>query len=327
VRVRRSFVALLLMPGLVEWTSIATAGPLDFRIGTDDVLAISVWSEKDLDKVVSVRPDGKISLPLVGEIEAAGLTVAELASRLTTLYRRTVPGAQVTVAVREIHRRQVFFLGGVVRPGPIQLTEELTILQALSVVGGPIPIADLESAFVLRGATRIRVNIQRMLDENDPTQNLRLQSGDTVVVPTRVVCPSVDCVWVLGAVNAPGPLKYARGLTLMTAIEAAGGFTPYASRRVTISRGHRQEDELLVSIAPRSRKEVLLAITPRREKEIFLVITPNLLPGHVPTVRSDAPQGDVMRFKVAVDGRVDDDDNVPLKPNDLIIVPQRQRLF
>ena len=186
---RRILALLVLVGGLVAWTSMAIAGPLDYRIGTDDVLGISVWNHKDLDQVVSVRPDGKVSLPLVGETEAGGLTVAELASRLTTLYRRTVPGAQVTVSVREIRSRPVFFLGGVVRPGPMQHTEELTILQALLALGGPLPTADLESAFVVRGMTRIPVNIQK-LREGDPAQNLRLQPGDTVVVPTRLVCPS-----------------------------------------------------------------------------------------------------------------------------------------
>ena len=310
-RAWRPFLALLvLVGGLVAWTPMATAGPLDYRIGTDDVLAISVWSQKDLDQVVSVRPDGKISLPLVGATEAGGLTVAELASRLTTLYRRTVPGAQVTVSVREIRSRPVFFLGAVVRPGPIQLTEELTILQALQAVEGLVPSADLESAFVLRGITRIPVNIQK-LREGDPAQNLRLQPGDTVVVPTRLVCPSVDCVWVSGAVNAPGPVNYTNDLTIMAAIEAAGGFTPNASRRVIISRRHRPEDALLLPIAL------------RRDKEGFWAITPNLLPRPVPTVRSDAPEKEAVRINFGVDLRVNLNANVPLTPNDVIFVLQR----
>jgi polysaccharide export outer membrane protein len=302
VRAWWPFVALLLVVGLVAWTSIATAGPLDYRIGTDDVLAISVWSEKDLDQVVSVRPDGKISLPLVGETEAGGLTVADLASRLTTLYRRTVPGAQVTVSVREIRSRQVFFLGSVVTPGPIQLTEEMTILQALKAVGGPVPTAELESAFVLRGETRIPADLQKM-QEGDLAQNLRLQPGDTVVVPgPGLVCaPSIDCVWVQGAVNAPGPVKYTENLTVTAAIEAAGGFTPYASGRVTIRRrGHRPE------------------------KDLLLVITPNLSPRPVPAVRSDAPEKEVLRLKVDGNVRVRVvNENVPLKPNDVIVVPQK----
>ena len=87
---------------------------------------ISVWDQKDLDQVVFVRPDGKISLALVGEVDAGGLTVADLAARLTTLYSQTVKGAQVTVSVREIRSRPIYFMGGVGRPGTMQLTQDLT---------------------------------------------------------------------------------------------------------------------------------------------------------------------------------------------------------
>jgi len=190
----------------------------------------------------------------------------------------------------------------------MQLTEEPTILQALSAVGGPLPTADLESAFVLRGITRIPVNIQK-LREGDPAQNLRLQPGDTVVVPTRLVCPSVDCVWVSGAVNAPGPVRYTKDLTIMTAIEAAGGFTPYASRRVTVRGGDRPEKGVFREFPPYLYGS---------EKEVFFAITPNLSPRPVPVVRSDAPEKEIVRIGVNV--QVNVDMNSPLKPNDVILV-------
>jgi polysaccharide export outer membrane protein len=228
------------LAGLAVWLPTATAVGPDYRIGTDDILAISVWDQKDLDQVVAVRPDGKISLPLVGEVEAGGSTVADLAARLTTQYAKTVRDAHVTVSVREIRSRPVFFLGGVVRPGPMQLTQELTILQALALVGGPIPTADLESAFVLRGQTRIPVNLLTMLQKGDLSQNLKLQPGDTVVVP------NADAVYVLGEVKTPGQVKYTKGLTVMTAIAAAGGVTPLGStRRVVVVRGDGAKREVL----------------------------------------------------------------------------------
>jgi len=270
MRAWRSFTsAAVLLAGLAVWLPTATAVGPDYRIGTDDVLAISVWDQKDLDQVVSVRPDGKISLPLVGEMEAGGSTVADLAARLTTQYSKTVRGAQVTVSVREIRSRTVFFLGGVVRPGPMQLTQELTVLQALSSVGGPIPSADLESAFVLRGQKRIPVNLLMILQKGDMSQNVNLQPGDTVVVP------NADSVYVLGEVKTPGQVKYTKGLTVMTAIAGAGGFTPFASaRRVTVVRGDG------------AKREVLRV--------------------NVNDIMSDPEYRDV-----------------PLKPNDVITVPQR----
>jgi len=261
--------AAVLLAGLAVWLPTATAVGPDYRIGTDDILAISVWDQKDLDQVVSVRPDGKISLPLVGEMEAGGSTVADLAARLTTQYSKTVRGAQVTVSVREIRSRTVFFLGGVVRPGPMQLTQELTVLQALSSVGGPIATADLESAFVLRGQKRIPVNLLTILQKGDTSQNVNLQPGDTVVVP------NADSVYVLGEVKTPGQVKYTKGLTVTTAIAGAGGFTPLASAR------------------------------------------------RVMVVRGDGAKREVFRVKVNDIMSDPDSKDVPLKPNDVITVPQR----
>jgi polysaccharide export outer membrane protein len=267
---RPLIACVVLLAGIATGVPAAGAAGPSYRIGTDDVLTISVWDQKDLEQVVFVRPDGKISLPLVGEIEAGGLTVEQLAARLTTLYSRTVRGAQVTVSVREIRSRPVFFLGGVVRPGPMQLTQDLTVLQALSAVGGPLATADLESAFVLRGEQRIGINLQKMLQRGDTAQNLKLQPGDTVVVP------NADAFYVQGEVKTPGQVKYASDLTIVTAIAAAGGFTPLASpRRVTVLRGDGPK------------------------KETFRV--------NVNDIMSDPAESR----------------DVPLKPNDIIIVPQR----
>jgi polysaccharide export outer membrane protein len=96
----------------------ATAGAGEYRIAPGDVLAVSVWDQKDLDQVVTVRPDGKISLPLVGEVEAGGLTAGDLASRLSTQYSRTVRGAHVIVSLREIHSRPVSFRNIRIIPPP-----------------------------------------------------------------------------------------------------------------------------------------------------------------------------------------------------------------
>jgi len=229
---------LLLVAGVAPWPSRAMAQS-DYRIGPDDVLIVTVLDQKELEQVVTVRPDGKISLPLVGDTEAAGLTVAELSSRLTTLYGRTVRGAQVTVGVKEVRSRPVYFAGGVVRPGQLQLTQELTVLQGLSAVGGPTASADLESAFVLRGDKRIPVNLLEVLQRGTMTQNLRLQPGDTVVVPTA------GAVYVQGEVKTPGQVKYSRDMTIMTAIAGAGGFTQLASPgRVTVMRGEGAKKEV-----------------------------------------------------------------------------------
>lgn len=266
----RSYTSLVVLVAMLGvWVApVPAAGP-EYKIGVDDVLAISVWDQKDLDQVVVVRPDGKISLPLVGEVEAAGTTAADLAARLTAAYSRTVRAAQVNVTVREIKSRTVYFLGGVVRQGPLQLTQELTVLQGLAAVGGPVPTADLESAFIMRGESRIPVNLLAIYQRGDVKQNVKLQPGDTIVVP------NADAVYVQGEVKTPGQVKYAKGLTVVTAIAAAGGFTPLASTtRVRILRNDG------------TKKETFRA--------------------NIDDIMSDPESKDI-----------------PLKPNDVITVPQR----
>lgn len=214
------------------------AVPESFRIGPEDVLAISVWDNKDLDRVVFVRPDGKISLPILGEVQAGGLTVADLTGQLNEAYAKTVKNALVTVSVQAINSRPIFFLGGVGRVGPMQLNQELTLLQAISAAGGVAEAADLESAYVLRGNERIAVDFVKLLRQGDLTQNIKVQPGDTIVVPVA------EIVFVQGEVRAPGVVKYTSDLTMVKAIAQAGGFTPLAApKRVTLLRGGAAKKE------------------------------------------------------------------------------------
>jgi len=212
----------------------------DYRIGTDDVLEISVWDQKEFDQVVFVRPDGKISLPLVGEVHAGGRTVSELAETLAEMYGRTVRSARVMVGVKEIRSRSIFFVGGVARPGPLQLTQDRTLLQAISAAGGLVPAADLESAFVLRGDKTIPVDFGKLIKRGDVSNNLKLEPGDTVIVPIA------DLVYVQGEVKNPGPIKFTRDLTILKAIAQAGGLTTLAApKRVTVLRGDSLKKETI----------------------------------------------------------------------------------
>lgn len=237
-------VALAMVVLVVVMAPAGRAAERDYRIGVDDVLVISVWDNKDLDQVVFVRPDGKISLPLVGEVRAGGRTVAELDRVLTELYGKTIRNAQVMVGVREIKSRSVFFVGGVGKPGPLPLTQDLTLLQAVSLAGGLVPTADLESAYVLRDGTLIRVDFSKLIQGADIQQNITLQPGDTIVVP---IAPAV---YVQGEVKNPGPLKFTRDLTIVKAISLAGGLTPLAApKRVTILRGGAKRESFEVNVA------------------------------------------------------------------------------
>lgn len=221
-------VFLLLLP---LGSGSAGAAEEAYVIGAEDVLDIQVWDNKDLNQVTFVRPDGKISLPLVGEIQAAGKTVQGLSADLVAAYGKTVKEPAVTVIVRDIKSRPVYFIGGFGRPGPLQLTRDLNMLQALGIIGGVLPAADAEKGYLLRGDKRVPLDFDKLLKKGDVSQNLKLEPGDTVVAPIA------DVVYVQGEVKGPGVVKYTNDLTVVKAITLTGGLTPLAaSGRVDLVR-------------------------------------------------------------------------------------------
>jgi polysaccharide export outer membrane protein len=243
---RRAFhvSALLLLITLMAPSSAAPQTPppipaeRDYIIGPEDLLDIQVWGNKDLNQTVFVRPDGRTSLPLVGEIAVAGKSVQQLQDHLTNVYEKTVKGAVVTVIVKEIRSRPVYFIGGFGKPGVMQLTRDLTLLQAISINGGVLPNADAEKGFLLRGDKRIPIDFNRLVQRGDLSQNPKLEPGDSVVVPLA------DAVYVNGEVKVPGAVKYTGDLTILKALTLVGGLTPLAAPgRVDIVRGNSEKKE------------------------------------------------------------------------------------
>lgn len=237
-----SLLMLVLLPSLPAMGQTPPPQPQqdkDYIIGSEDVLEIQVWGNKDLNQTTFVRPDGRTSLPLVGEIGVAGKSVQQLQDHLTNVYEKTVKGAVVTVIVRDIKSRPVYFIGGFGRPGVMQLlTRDLTLLQAISIVGGVMANADGEKGFLLRGEKRIPIDFNRLVQRGDLTQNPKLEPGDSVVVPLA------DAVYVNGEVKAPGAVKYSGDLTILRALTQVGGLTPLASGgRVDILRGSAEKKE------------------------------------------------------------------------------------
>jgi polysaccharide biosynthesis/export protein len=233
-------VALLVAPPSASRAQVSDKA---YIIGPEDVLEIQVWERRDLNQTVFVRPDGRTSLPLVGEIMVAGKTVQELQDHLAQVYDKTAQNAVVTVIVREIKSRPVYFVGGFGRPGPMQLTRELSLMQAISIVGGVAPGGDAEKGYILRGDKRIAVDFYKLFQKGDLTQNTQLEPGDTVVVPIA------DMVFVQGEVRAPSPIKYTTDLTVLKAITQAGGLTPLAAAgRVDLLRGRTGEKKERIRI-------------------------------------------------------------------------------
>jgi len=204
-------------------------GDEKYAIGVDDVLHIQVWDNKDLEQNVTVRPDGNIAFPLVGEIRALGLTSSQLAEILSTRLSKWVKNANVSVAVREIRSLHVFFVGQVARPGVYSIKPGTPVLQALPLAGGLAPGADLSAAYVVRDNQRIPVDLRRLVQDADLSQNIPLRTDDTLVVPEVVAGAnpqevSERRIYVLGKVQRPGVYTIRQEVPILHAIFLAGGF-------------------------------------------------------------------------------------------------------
>jgi polysaccharide biosynthesis/export protein len=167
-------------------TKAATTDP-GYVIGPEDVLDINVWKEPDVSRTVPVRPDGKISLPLINDVQAAGSTPQQLASAVTQKLRKYLNEPQVTVIVTAINSQRVFVVGEVLRAGAFPLIPGMTVLQALSSAGGFTTFADVKKIHVMRRVNGKHVempfNYRDVLRGDNPDQNIKLEPGDTVVVP------------------------------------------------------------------------------------------------------------------------------------------------
>jgi polysaccharide export outer membrane protein len=161
--------------------------PPGFVIGPDDILNIVYWREKELSSEVVVRPDGMISLPLLNDIRAQGLTPEELRLALTTAASKFVEEPTVTVVVKSINSRKVFVTGQVGKPGPYPLGGPTTVVQILSTAGGLAEYAKKSKIMVLRteGGKSIALpfNYEEVMQGKRLQQNIELKPGDTVVVP------------------------------------------------------------------------------------------------------------------------------------------------
>lgn len=159
-----------------------------FVIGNDDVLAINVWKEPDLSRSIPVRSDGRISLPLVGELQAAGQTPLKLEQDIANKLQPYLEEPEVTVIVQQINSQKFNILGKVVKPGSYPLTNSATVLDAIALAGGCRDFAKEGSIYILRrnpdGAeSRIPFNYKDVIKGKNTVQNIRLQPHDTIVVP------------------------------------------------------------------------------------------------------------------------------------------------
>jgi len=175
------------IPGDDKTSGRTTTTSSTYVIGPEDVLDIAVWKEPDVSRVVPVRPDGRISLPLINDVQAAGFSPEQLAATVAEKLGKFITKPQVTIIVTAINSQRVFVVGEVLRAGAFPLLPGMTVLQALSSAGGFTTFADVRKIHVMRQRDGKQVqmpfNYRDVLRGDKPEQNITLEPGDTIVVP------------------------------------------------------------------------------------------------------------------------------------------------
>jgi polysaccharide export outer membrane protein len=224
------------------------------RIGKSDVLNISVYDEPDLSVAeIPVRPDGRISFPLVGDVQAEGLTVDELAASLTERLRQFVLAPQVSVIVQEFNSLNYTIYGEVVRPGVYPLHADLTVTEAVAKAGGlnkgqfratSVELADLTHAFISRQGRILPVDFVRLLRDGDLRFDIKLQAGDIISIPSGLS----QEVYVIGEVNKTALFAYREDMPMSRTLAQAEGFTKDADlSRIHVIRGALSNPVLIVT--------------------------------------------------------------------------------
>jgi polysaccharide export outer membrane protein len=174
--------------GLAQKPPAAPDPHANYVIGPDDVLSVVFWRDKDMTADVVVRPDGKISLPLINDVQAGGLTPSELREVVDAVARRYVEDPSVTVVVKQINSRKLFITGQVEKPGPYPMSGPTTVLQLIATAGGLKEFTDGKRILIMRTdkagkQTSYQFNYRQVTEGKNLFQNIELHPGDTVVVP------------------------------------------------------------------------------------------------------------------------------------------------
>lgn len=237
MRARLLAIGLIVVTGLsASFPAAAVAEQPPYVLGPADVVEVVVFGNPEVSRTVTVRPDGMISLPLVGEIEAAGLTPEQLRQKVTALIAAFVRQPRVTVIVREFRRIRVAVLGQVSHPGVFELSQGAAVLDALAAAAGLTPDAGLGEARIIRGTDPpIVIDLERLLLQGNLSFNLPLEAGDALVV----LDDASARVYVLGQVARPGVVPLRGALTALQALAMSGGPTSRAllSNAQVIRRG------------------------------------------------------------------------------------------
>lgn len=194
----------------------------DYRIGSGDLLEVSVWGVPEMSRTVIVRPDGKITLPAVGDVVANGVVPMELSRRIAAVIGDYVKQPVVTVSVQQIRNNRVYVIGGSVSR-VFDMTNQMTLLKLLSELGD-FSRADLRRAYLSRNDKKIATDFFALYFQGDLSQDVPLQAEDVIFIPSNLS----NIVYVLGAVNNPQAIQFVEGMRALDAVLGAGGFSSFA---------------------------------------------------------------------------------------------------
>lgn len=232
-------ILLLIFLGLIQGGALAQEPT--YILGPEDLLEVTVWNHPDLNKTISIRSDGYISLPLLGDVFAEGLTPEQLGDKIATLLEEYLVSPQVTVAVQKFKMLEVSVLGAVVRQGVFPVKSDTRLLEVLALAGIQEKEAFLEEVTLTRNDTNFTINVDKLLKAGG-YQNFILQSGDVIYVPfvNRVV-------YILGQVKLPGSYRIGQKTTPADILAMAGGPTERADLKNVkiIHRDGNKEIEII----------------------------------------------------------------------------------
>ena len=227
------FGILLMVP------MVSTAA--DYVIGEGDGLDIAVWGNGDLTFSVKVRPDGKITVPGLGDVAATGFTPTGLQMSLAAKLKELVKNPIVTVTVSDITNSKVYIYGGGIKSGVYELLRRTTLLQLLCTLG-EVKSADLRRAYLLRNGKKVKEDFYKLFIKGESENDILLEPNDSLFIPLLLD----KSVYVLGAVTTPKAIEYREGMRVMEAILEAGGFTKFADQDdIEIRRKVGQQEKSL----------------------------------------------------------------------------------
>lgn len=237
----RSLLASVFAVVALFMASSAMCG--DYVINAGDELNVNVWGEKELNAIVTVRPDGKISLPGIGDVEVAKLSPLQAQEKLTKKLGEIVKNPVVTVSVKSSQNNTVVVHGPGIKPGVVPLEGRTTLLQLLTRIA-PESFADLDATTVTRNGQLILTGVRELYERGKIEGDVELLPGDRIFIPFR----EKWSVYVIGAVEKPQAIPHHEGMTVLEAVLAAGGFTKFADRNDTEIVRHSADAKEVIRI-------------------------------------------------------------------------------